>query len=186
MAEIDAGGVWVALRGWPRALVLWVPWPQVARVVQSRFQWHSAVGVALRDPTLLHRDAVGRNVDSLVEASRKHYGTDLSASLTLSDSSPGRVAHALERLAPTGVEWHLATGAAPRAGRAGRWIGRITVTVSWVVLFLFVLPLVTMTLLGAELDSVPGLLATFASVTVGTATLPKVLSVYEGVLARRR
>ena len=181
---LDDKAVWVALRPWPRRLVVRVPWEDVAGIVEVRHQWLSAVGVTLHDPKLLRREHLGRNVDSIVENSRRHFGTDLTASLTLSNATSARIARALAHLAPAGVPWRMAPPSPARGGTV-RWLGRITVIVSWVVLFLFVLPLIALDLLHAKLDSVQGSLATFVSATIGGVTLPKVLSRYERLIGQR-
>jgi hypothetical protein len=183
---LDGNGVWVALRGWPRRLVVWTPWEQVARVVEARHQWHRAVGLVLRQPALLSRESLGRNVGSITQASRKHYGADLSASLTLADAGAPAVAHALARFAPGAVEVRMVTSADTRANSPARWAGRIAVTVGWVVLFLFLLPALVLSATGYPLDSLPGLLVPFTSAGVGTATLPRVITAYERFVHRGR
>jgi hypothetical protein len=179
---LDEHAVWVALRGWPRSLVVCVPWDQVVRVVEARHQWHSVVGLVLREPGLLSRESLGHNIGSIVQAARRNYGADLSASLTLADATAGEVADALARFAPAGLEVRLPSASSPRANTPARWVGRIAVTVVWVVLFLFLLPLLVLAATGGELDSVAGLLIAFTSATVGTATLPKVLTTYERIV----
>jgi hypothetical protein len=176
---LDGDGVWVALRGWPRSLVVRIAWAEVVRVVEGRHQWHRAVGLVLREPALLSREYLGRNIGYNILSSRKHYGADLSASLTLADAGAPAVAGALARLAPPGVEVRMATSADPRPNTPARWIGRIAVTVGWVVLFLFLLPALVLGATGSPLNSVPGLLVPFVSAGVGTATLPRVLTAYE-------
>jgi 4-amino-4-deoxy-L-arabinose transferase-like glycosyltransferase len=179
-------GVWVALRGWPRSLALWLPWTEIARVVEARHQWHRAVGLVVREPALLTRESLGRNIGYNVMAARRDYGTDLSASLTLADAGAPAVAGALARFAPPTVDVRMTTSADPRPNSPARWVGRIAVTAGWVVLFLFLLPAVVLGAIGSPLNSVPGLLVPFVSAGVGTATLPRVLTAYERFVQRGR
>jgi hypothetical protein len=181
---LDDGGVWVALRGWPRRLVLRVPWEHVARVVEARHQWHSVIGVVLRDPSHLRREALGRKIDRIVGMARQHYGADLAASLTLANTSSAAVARALRRWAPPDVDWHMSADADDAADTALGWASRITVTVGWVVLFLFAIPWALLAAIGSGFNSLPGLLIAFTSATIGTATLPKALNAYERFVHR--
>jgi hypothetical protein len=183
---LDGGGVWMALRGWPRSLVVWLPWDEVVRVVEARHQWHRAVGLVVRDPALLSRESLGRNIGYNILNSRKHYGADLSATLTLADAGAPAVAAALARFAPPAVDVRMTTSADPRPNTPARWAGRIAVTAGWVVLFLFGLPALVLAAIGSPLNSVPGLLVPFVSAGVGTATLPRVLTAYERFVHRGR